>query len=238
MHQKKIEVCLSPDLFHLYEDIENKVVVITDILRATSTICSAFNRGAEKVIPVASVEEAQELKNKGLRVAAERNGKTVEGFEFGNSPAQLTNYDLTNETFVITTTNGTKAIDLSKKASQIIIGSFLNLAATCEFLKEKNKDIICFCAGWKGKFSLEDTMFAGAVIHKLKNDFTIACDSGFMAEKLYGAGKDDLFEFLKNSSHFQRLSKFGIEEDLKYCMLLNEMDFVPVYKDGYLTIED
>ncbi|MBL4656185.1 MAG: 2-phosphosulfolactate phosphatase, partial [Bacteroidia bacterium] len=143
MHQKKIEVCLSPDLFHLYEDIENKVVVITDILRATSTICSAFNRGAEKVIPVASVEEAQELKNKGLRVAAERNGKTVEGFEFGNSPAQLTNYDLTNETFVITTTNGTKAIDLSKKASQIIIGSFLNLAATCEFLKEKNKDIIC-----------------------------------------------------------------------------------------------
>ena len=229
MSSRQIEVCLTPALINLYENLPDKIVVIIDILRATSTICTAFQKGAIKVITIGSIEEAMMLKNKGYLVAAERHGQKVEGFEIGNSPTQLFQMDLKDQCFAITTTNGTKAVEMTKNAYRITIGSFLNITALSVWLKNQQRDIILLCAGWKDQFNLEDTLFAGALISRLKSNFEISCDAGIASEKLYISAKDNLYDFLKGSSHFKRLSGFGVEDDIKFCLKHDLLLSVPVF---------
>lgn len=228
MNSCQIEVCLTPALINLYENLPEKIVVIIDILRATSTICTAFHKGAKKVITISTVEEARMLQNKGFLVASERHGKKVEGFEIGNSPTQLLQMDLREQQFAITTTNGTRAVALTKHAYRVAIGSFLNITALSVWLKKHQKNTILLCSGWKNQFNLEDTLFAGAVINRLKSDFEISCDAGIAAEKLYISSKDDVYGFLKGSSHFKRLSGFGVEDDIKFCIKNDLLNSVPV----------
>ena len=121
-----IDVCLSPALLHLHQ-LEESIVVVIDILRATSTMCTAFQYGAVKVIPVETVEESRVYRDKGYLAGAERNGKKVEGFSFGNSPFDLMSDNIKGKEVVMTTTNGTRAIMLSKNAFKVVIGAFLNL---------------------------------------------------------------------------------------------------------------
>src|SRR6185369_6706749 len=83
--KKNIEVCSSPQLFELF-NFSDSIVVVIDILRASSSMCVAFEHGAEKIIPVAGIEEARKYRDKGFVIAAERDGEMVEGFDFGNSP--------------------------------------------------------------------------------------------------------------------------------------------------------
>src|ERR1041384_917881 len=163
---KKIDACFSPFLYPVYKDDES-IVVIIDILRATSAICIAFEHGAEKIIPVATIEEAKEYKAKGFLVGAERDGKSVAGFDFGNSPYDFSSEKVVGKTIILTTTNGTQAIDVAKGAYKIVVGSFLNIDALCNFLAEEKRNVLLLCSGWKNKFNLEDALFAGAVIEEL-----------------------------------------------------------------------
>jgi 2-phosphosulfolactate phosphatase len=167
---RQIEVCLSPALLPYYHFNESIVVVI-DIFRATSSICYGFDNGAKQIIPVASVEECKQYKHNGNLFAAERNGEVVEGFDFGNSPFSYTREKVEGKTIVLTTTNGTHAIQQVKDSHRVIIGSFLNKNAVCNWLKEQDQNVLLLCAGWKNKFNLEDTLFAGAVINQLKDEF-------------------------------------------------------------------
>src|SRR4051812_34023124 len=130
--QFEINACVSPLLYSVYKDTES-VVVIIDILRATSAICTAFHHGAEKMIPVATIEEARLYKAKGYLTGAERDAIPVEGFDFGNSPYSYMDEDVKDKTIVITTTNGTQAIDAAKDAYKVVIGSFLNIDALCYY---------------------------------------------------------------------------------------------------------
>ena len=157
MDKRKIEVCFTPALLPIY-NITNAIVVVIDIFRATSSICYGIDNGAEAIIPVATVEECKSYESKGYLLAAERDGKVVDGFDFGNSPFAYAGEKVNGKTIVLTTTNGTHAINESKKAAyQVIIGSFLNLTAVCDYLKTQDKDVFLLCAGWKNKFNLEDT---------------------------------------------------------------------------------
>jgi len=232
---------LSPALLHLY-DISNSVVVVIDILRATSTITTALYNGAKEVIPVDSVSRCIEIgKHVSGITAGERDGKIAEGLSYGNSPFEYPEEFIKGKTLVLTTTNGTKLLHmaLDKGAKEIIIGAFTNLSSVCNHLLEMKKDVMLACAAWKDRVNLEDTLFAGAVVSKVKEHFDINCDSSHMAESLYNVGKSDLYEFLKSNdaSHYHRLTGFGLEKDIRYCLTEDVADILPVYIDGKLIIE-
>lgn len=231
-----IEVCYTPQAYSLFHKDE-AIVVVIDVFRATSAIVTAFYNGVSKMIPVATVEEAKEYQRNGYLAAAERDGEVIEGFELGNSPFGYMNNKVKGKTIAISTTNGTQAIEASRKASKILIGSFLNLDVLCDYLVSQKKDVILVCAGWKNKFNLEDTIFAGAVVHKLtsESDCTITCDSAIASKHLYNFAKDDLHEFLANSSHRNRLAKLDLERDIKYCLTPNQCPVIPVMEGKYLV---
>lgn len=228
--KNKIEVCLTPALFNLYSD-RKSVVVVVDVLRATSAMCVAIEKGVEKIIPVSTVEEALDYKGKENHIlAAERNGKIVSGFDYGNSPLTYLNQDVKGKTLVVTTTNGTKAINIAKVDHMVVIGSFLNISSLTTYLTELNKDIIILCAGWKNDFCLEDTLFAGALVNKLEqtNNFVSTSDSCSMANLIYKSAKDDMFVFLENSQHRKRLSDLNIIDDVIFCLKTDKTSLIPI----------
>lgn len=226
--QKSIEVCLTPALLDLYA-IEDSIVVVIDVLRATSSIVYGIDNGATAIIPVANVEDCLNYSGKGFLLAAERDGKVVEGYDFGNSPFSYTTEKVGGRTVVLTTTNGTKALHMARKrAHQVVMGSFLNLQALCNWLKNQDKSVLLLCAGWKDKFNLEDTLFAGAVVAELRKEFTHFDDSSVAAEDLYTLAKDDLRGYLHKSSHSHRLAELNIEEDVRFCLQLNLCQAIPV----------
>lgn len=220
------ETILSPALLPLY-DLKGKTVVVIDILRATSSICVGFHSGVSLFRPVAHPEQALALENAGFIAAAERNGQKLEGFKLGNSPFDYLKNDLQNKKIAITTTNGTRCLHLSYEAGEIIIGSFLNLKAIANYCRSKNNDVIAFCAGWKDKFNLEDTLFAGALATLLFDDYTIECDSTLAAMDLFAKASDDLSGYIKKASHAQRFERLGIEKDIDFCMQQSIYDLVP-----------
>ena len=233
----RLEVCLSPALLHLY-DTRGAVVVIIDIFRATSTITAALDNGAGSVIPVASVEECISI-GKSLDnslTAGERDGKVAAGLEYGNSPLEYPRSFVEGKTLVLTTTNGTRLLHMVQDAGMIVIGSFLNLGAICDFLVQTNMNVILGCAAWKDRFNLEDTLFAGAVVESVAQHFEINCDSARAACHLHKASGGNYLGFLKDSSHYKRLAGFGLVKDMEYCTTPNLHPVVPVLKENRLVV--
>ena len=236
-HKPTLHTSLSPALLHLY-DLSNSVVVIIDVFRATSTIASVLFNGAKAIIPVDSVAKAIEVsKNIGAIAAGERDGKIADGLQHGNSPLEYRRTFIENKTLVLTTTNGTRLLQmaLDKNADTIISGSFPNLTAVCDFLVSEKKNVVLGCAGWKDRFNLEDTLFAGAVIRQIKKEFEIHCDSSLMAESIYAKHKHNLLDFAPQLTHYHRLvERFGLIEDIKFCLTPDTANVLPLYVDGKL----
>lgn len=230
---------LSPSLLNLYE-INNSIVVIIDILRATSTIATAIHNGAKSVIPVDSVADCIKLgKQMDVITAGERDGQIAEGLQYGNTPAQYTCGFIDGKTLVLTTTNGTRLLHLAlaANAKEIITGSFCNISAVCDYLTSQHTNVVLACAAWKNKVNIEDVLFAGAVVNRIKNNFTVDCDASQIAETLYLETNGDLFNFLKNknASHYHRLMKFGLEEDIRFCLTEDNANELVLYKEGRLV---
>jgi 2-phosphosulfolactate phosphatase len=224
-----LDVCLTPALIPLY-NVEDYIVVVIDIFRATTSICYGIENGAEAIIPVSQVEECSAYLEKGFDylLAAERNGEVVEGFDFGNSPFSYTKEKVAGKTIVLTTTNGTHALHLSRSAKKIVIGAFINLTAICNWLKQQNENILLVCSGWKNNFNLEDTLFAGAVVEQLKNSGFVVDDPALAANDLYNIAKDDLDKYLKKTSHSERLKKLGIDADIEFCLKIDLTTAIPI----------
>ena len=234
-----LHTALSPALLQLY-NVSNSIVVIIDVLRATSTIATVLHNGAKCIIPVDSVAECIRIGKQieGI-TAGERDGQVAEGLQYGNSPFEYPREFVSGKTLVLTTTNGTKLlhIALDKGAKKIITGSFVNLTAVCNYFIEKKRPVILGCAAWKDRVNIEDTLFAGAVINRIKDHFDINCDASQMAETMYIDAKEDLYEFLKNknASHYHRLTKFGLEQDIRYCLSADTANILCVYDGGKLV---
>ncbi len=231
MGKPSLEVCLSPALLHLY-NTRDAVVLIIDVFRATSTITAALHNGAKCVIPVASVAECIALGESipDSITAGERDGKVAEGLQHGNSPSEYPERFVKGKTLVLTTTNGTRLLHMVSGASDIIIGSFLNLDAVSDFLLRKGKNVLLGCASWKDKFNLEDTLFAGAVVNKVQHAFDINCDSARAAKHLNDSSKGNYIDFLKESAHYKRLSAYGLQDDMAYCATPNLHPVVPILR--------
>lgn len=236
----RLYTALSPALLHLY-DVNHAIVVIIDVLRATSTIATALYNGAKCVIPVDSVAKCIELGRQidGI-TAGERDGMIAEGLEHGNSPFEYPREFIGGRTLVLTTTNGTKLLHmaLDRGAGQIITGSFPNLTAVCDYLVAQNQPVVLGCAAWKDRVNLEDMLFAGAVINRVKDHFSINCDSSQIAETVYLDARGDLFGFMqtKNASHYHRLMGYGLEKDIRYCLTPGVAEVLPLYENGKLIV--
>ena len=238
MKKPSLYTCLSPSLLNLYE-VSSSIVVIIDVLRATSTIATALFNGAKSIIPVDSVAECIKLgRQMEVITAGERDGQIAEGLTYGNSPFQYPKKFIKGKVLVLTTTNGTKLLHmaLAENAKGIITGSFPNLSAVCNYLLAEKQNVILACAAWKDKINIEDTLFAGAVIHRIKDSFHINCDASKIAESLYTEGKEDLYSFMKEkeASHYHRLMNFGLEEDIRYCLTEDIANVLTVYEGGRL----
>src|SRR5450432_2443526 len=231
---------MSPALLHLY-DVAQATVVIIDVLRATSTIATALFNGAKHIVPVDSVAKCIELGRQiNCITAGEREGKIAEGLRYGNSPFEYGREFIEGKILVLTTTNGTRLLHmaLDKGAREIVTGSFANLNAVTDYLVQQKNNVILACAAWKDRINIEDTLFAGAVIEKIRDRFTIECDSSHIAANMYSRAAGDLFGFMKsnNASHYNRLLSYGLEKDIRYCLEPNLANILPIYENGKLRI--
>ena len=232
---KQITTCFVSTWFEK-SAANDSIIVVIDLLRATSVISTAFHYGVKEIIPVQTLEEALAYKDKPNHiVAAERNAELMEGFDYGNSPFHYMNEEVRGKTLALTTTNGTKALILTE-SHHAITGSFVNFDAVVEYLIEKNKDVVLLCSGWKGLFNLEDSIFAGKLASVLmKNGFQNNNDSTLAAIELFKISDADLFGFLSNSSHRKRLQSLNMEEDTKFCLNPTFQSYiVPIFKGGRL----
>ncbi len=230
--------CLSPALLPLYP-VKNCIVVIIDVFRATSTIATALYNGATRIIPVEDVEKCKLIgrETEGAITAGERDGKVIEGLQYGNSPAEYPKEFITGKTLVLTTTNGTKLLHraVDNGAARVVTGSFPNLGAVCDFLLQQNKNVVLGCSAWKDRVNLEDTLFAGAVVRQVKQFFTIHCDSSLMAEHMFLQHQHDLYSFVQLTTHWHRLAAYGLQNDLKYCVSIDTANILPIYQNGDLV---
>lgn len=236
MKKRTLETCFSPALYET-ERHKGSIVVIIDILRATSAICSAFANGVRTIIPVETVAEARELKKKGYLVAAERDGIILDFADFGNSPFNFTRDKIEGKTVVYSTTNGTGIIKLASSADFVVIGSFLNISALSEWILNKKQDVLLFCAGWKNRFNLEDSVCAGAFAERLiaSGQFETICDSTKAALDLWGLARNDLKHYIDKAAHRSRLKANGLDDCIEFCLTPDYTEKIPVIKNGVLV---
>jgi 2-phosphosulfolactate phosphatase len=236
MEKKKLDTCLSPALYEP-DQYSDPVVVILDVLRASSAICTAIANGAASIIPVAGVEEALAYKKKGYLVAAERDGFVLDFADFGNSPFNFTRDRVEGNTIVYSTTNGTGIINMVSAARKVAIGSFLNLSAVTEWLCSQDMNVLLFCAGWKNRFNLEDTVCAGAIAASLMKSgkFTTICDSTRAAIDLWSLASSDLAAYIEKAAQRSRLRDKKLDDCLEFCLTIDFTGKIPVMNNGVLV---
>lgn len=230
---KTISTCLSPQLLPLHS-ITDKIAVVVDILRATSSMTTAFAYDVASITPVPTLADCRMLKDKGFVTAGERGGQKVDGFDLGNSPFEFMDHQLNGKDLAFTTTNGSQAILSVIESKAVLLGSFLNLSATADLLKEQSESVLILCAGWKGKFNIEDTLYAGALASLLQTDFAFEDDATLAAISLYQQAAADLPGYLKMGSHAQRLAGFENHRDLEFCLQMDKYPLNVIYRDGRL----
>ena len=219
----------------------NRVVVVIDILRATSVVVEAMSQGAEEIIPVKTVEEAFQLANtfppNTTLLGGERESRRVEGFDLGNSPREYRAETVRGKRLILTTTNGTKAFHAVSSGKEVLVGSFLNISSVAERCLELGRDLLIYPSGDEGNFSLEDNVCGGMlidqVVEKGRKSFTLT-DASRSALILYQRFKANLVEAFYLSHHGRDLVDRGFEEDLHYCAKVDITNIVPVFKGGVI----
>ncbi len=239
MENKKntVEVCFSPKLFPDIITNKDYIVVISDILRATTSMCVAFDHGVKEIIPVAGVDEIKRMKEEGYLVAAERDGMALDFADFGNSAFNFMTPVVKDKTIAYSTTNGTQAIEMARESADgVVIGSFINLDAVAEYLFKQDKNVVILCSGWKNRFSLEDAFYAGALAEKLLayNNFDKDCDATTAALDLWHTGQEDIHYYMEKAEHRNRLKRLGQDDVIELTFSLNISRVVPVLDNGRL----
>jgi 2-phosphosulfolactate phosphatase len=230
---RSVEVCFSPRLFPDRVTRDDFVVVLVDVLRATTTIVTAVANGVEAIIPVATHEEARRLKAEGFLVASEKDGVQLDWADFGNSAFSFTRDAIGGKTLVYCTTNGTRALGIAEGASGVAIGAFINISAVTDWLTAQGKDVVILCSGWKNKFCLEDALFAGALTRRLVETglFRAECDSAEAAMDLWNVAEDDVLGYIDRAAQRHRLKELGLDDVIPYSFECDLMEVVPVF-DG------
>jgi len=236
----KIDVYATPSSVR-DKDLKDKIVVVVDVLRATSTIITGLYNGCKEFIPVVDIEEAINIAKNYERytflLGGERNAQKIEGFHLSNSPREYTREVVEGRTIIITTTNGTKAIRKASDAKEVVIAAFMNVAAVCNHIKEMGQDIVFVCAGTEDRFSMEDILAVGAIISRLKDELCVELDDlGMACCYMYENNKDNLNEILKDTRHYSRLVELGFTNDIEECLRIDTAPIVPIYRGGVIKV--
>lgn len=235
----KVEVCFSPALYSFYNlDNEDTIVIVVDIFRATTTMCAAFHNGVASIIPVASISEAEKYKSQGFLVGAERNVKRCDFADFGNSPFEYTSEKVAGKQIVLTTTNGTQAIETAANCYQLLIGAFSNITTLADHCQQEGKQVLILCSGWNNRFNMEDTLFAGALSRKLcERGFTPASDAANVALEMWKNAEGNVLQYLHRSEHLERLVVNNLSDSVEYCLTMDTTPLLPIYDKVRRTIE-
>ena len=239
MNPPRIEISLTPALYEYRSIREHHTTVAVDILRATTAVCAAFQAGVDEIVPLDSLDALDKYRKLGYLRAAERGGKKVDGAECGNSPTEYLTMNLRGKRMAYSTTNGTVCILRGSDADRTLVGAFANITTLTQRLLDDPQDLVILCSGWKNDFSIEDTLFAGALCQRLLTDgmYTTTHDAVQMANDLWLICKGDPYGYsLRHASHVQRLIGFGAERDIEFAFRNDTCPIVPVLKEGRLTI--
>ncbi|KEZ85341.1 2-phosphosulfolactate phosphatase [Clostridium sulfidigenes] len=223
------------------EKFKDRIVVVIDVLRATSVMVTALNNGCDKIIPVKEIEEAIDIaskdKNKYL-LGGERGGIKIDKFDFSNSPLDYIEDIVKGKSLIMTTTNGTRAIKNSEEAERIFIGALINGRVVAEKLAKLNKDVTFVNAGTDGEFSMDDFITSGYIINCLRDIMKNHCtltDIAKTSEYVY-INNPSIISFVKDALHYKRMKDLRYNEDLRYCLSKDLINIVPEYKDGEIKI--
>ncbi len=225
-----IELILSPALYDGRLTAAPHATVAVDVLRATTAICTAFQAGAEEVVPLDSMELLPHYLSEGYEVACERNGAKMPGATLGNSPTEYMSKQLQDKRIAFSTTNGTVSILRAKESAWLTVGAFANLSALVQRLLTIEMDVVILCSGWKGDPAIEDTLFAGALISQLgKMGAALVNDAAMMAQDLWQLSRYDLYGYCSKATHVHRLQRMDSEEDIRFALQLDTCPVVPIY---------
>ncbi len=230
-----VRVCLTPALISQH-DCRSSIVVVIDVLRATTTICTALGLGASGVIPVESEAECRTYRNANCRIAGERGGEKLPGFDLGNSPLELLKHDWHNIRLALTTTNGTRALHASMPCRHLVVGAFANRTVLAGWLAAQQLPVVLHCAGWRCEPNWEDTWLAGELVARLLPTHEPGDDTALLALSIAGLDAATLRERLAATSHYQRLLRLGHAADLDYCLQADTQAVVPRF-DGLLLTD-
>jgi 2-phosphosulfolactate phosphatase len=236
----RIDCQLIPET--LSPECRDPIFVVIDVLRATSTIVTAFLNGCQVIVPVAEVEEAFQLANgqcAGALIGGERGGLAVDGFDLGNSPREYTTARVEGQTVIMTTTNGSRAFRSLPEGAMGLVASFLNLGAVGRTCSSTGRDIVVMCSGGEGGFSLEDAVCAGGIVESIQHqvgDPAYMTDAARASRVLSDHFRGDLMEMFRSTVHGRYLMEIGLGEDLEYCAQIDITDIVPIYRDGRVEL--
>jgi 2-phosphosulfolactate phosphatase len=232
-----IDVALCPtEIQRLAQtNLSGVTAVVFDVLRATSSMITALEHDVTALWPVETIEEAHQMKTKlpGAVLAGERKGLPIEGFDLGNSPEEFE--EVAGKQVIMTTTNGTRAIQQIKHAARVLIGSLLNLDALADHLfVEPPKKLLLVCAGTGDEFSLEDSIAAGALVARLSDEMQLT-DAAILVQGIYDRVGEDLREWLRQTRNGRALIKLGKGRDVDACAKLSRYDVVGILRDEYVV---
>lgn len=223
-------------------DVEDRCVVVIDVLRAASTIVTALSHGARAFVPVPDMEAASRLAMNrdadSQLLGGERFGTKIDGFDLGNSPLEYTPEVVGSRAIIFKTTNGTGAILKGRGARNLYVASFLNVQAVVDRLVADQLDVAIICAGWRGLTSFEDTLCAGMIVDRLCQavELDTLPDPARIARRLYLIAAEHLEAEIASSDHARRLVSMGHEADVHYCSQVDLLSVVPAYRDQLLVV--
>ncbi|MDR1793655.1 MAG: 2-phosphosulfolactate phosphatase [Bacteroidales bacterium] len=235
-----LEVCLTPQLYAKRNTIgDEHLAVVIDVLRATSTLSAMASRLTQPIKIEQNLDKLQALKAQGYKIVSEREGCTTDFADYANDPILfLDNQVDTDAHFAFSSTNGGNALYIAAAdAREVVLGAFLNWDAVVNYVKNRNLDTVIMCSGFKGNFSLEDTLFAGALCDKIINesDFSLLSDSTVAALTIWQSLQKNYVKSIQQSEHYHRLQKLGMGESAFQCLFANKINTVAQFKDGYCS---
>lgn len=233
-----LDIIISPDYVNK-DYIKDKIVVVIDMLRATTVITTAFMNGCKEVVPCLTIEDAVEVAKSLDRVqvilGGERRALKIEGFDLSNSPLEYTKDIVKDKTVVITTTNGTRTLADCKSAKRVFVGSMLNAQALAKKLVDLNESVVIVNAGTYGEFTMDDFICSGYIISEILKltDKVFLSDIAKTGMYIY-KNNVDIISFINQARHYGVMKELDLIKDVNYAIQKSITDIVPEYKNGYI----
>jgi len=225
--------------------LRDRTVVVIDVLRASTTIIAALSNGAREIIPVATVESAVKISGNlfgdVILLGGERNGRMIDGFNLGNSPAEYTGERVRGKAIIFSTTNGSQALVKARYARELFVCGFVNMGTVADALWQTSRDFTIVCAGNDGVLSLEDTVCAGMLISRVAAGGGIdpeLSDGALVARTLHRTFGRGILKMIRSSDHGRRLLDIGFGEDLKFCAGVDTLPVLPLLEGNVIKLRN